>query len=430
VFGHLLDLRRDRIGFQHRAARAGDVVPMRLGLFRAVMISSPEVAYEVLVAQNDAFVKSQGLSIFARPLLGNGLLTSERDFHRKQRRMIAPVFVQKRIAGYAAAMVDRAQASAARMRARPRVDVAPEVMRATLEIVGKTLFDADVGFEASDVGAALTLAMENMIRSISSLVPIPPQVPSPGNRRARRAVGRLDRVVFGLIDERRKGAHEKEDLLSLLLAARDEDGSGMDDAQLRDEAMTIFLAGHETTANAVAWALYLLSRNPHVRDALEREVDTVLGKRPARYEDLRSLPFALQVLKEAMRLYPPAYVLGRRATREVDLLGYRVRKNDILIVNIAGIHRRAELFPEPDRFDPDRFIPEREKALPRYAYLPFGAGPRVCIGNHFALMEGQLLLATYAQHVRLDVEDPRDVGVEPLITLRPKGPLRARVTPR
>jgi cytochrome P450 len=194
--------------------------------------------------------------------------------------------------------------------------------------------------------------------------------------------------------------------------------------------MTIFLAGHETTANAVAWALYLLSRNPHVRDALEREVDTVLGGRRPRYEDLKSLPYSMQVLKESMRLFPPAYIVGRSATRDLDLLGYPVRKDDIVLVNVAGIHRRPDVFPDPGRFDPDRFTAEREKALPRYAYLPFGAGPRVCIGNHFALMEGQILLATYAQRVRLDLEDPCDVGMEPLVTLRPKGALRARVTPR
>jgi cytochrome P450 len=430
ITGHLLDMRNDRIAFHHRLARAGDITPLRLALFRVTVVSSGDLAHEVLVGQADSFVKSQGLSLFARPLLGNGLLTSERDFHKKQRRMMAPLFVQKRIATYADVMADRARASAERMRGGATVEITSEVMRTTLEIVGKTLFDAEVGFEASAVGEALTESMEQMMRSLTSFVPIPPAVPTLGNLRARRAVSRLDRTVYRLIDARRRSGEDRGDLLSLLLAARDEEGSSMDDAQVRDEAMTIFLAGHETTANAVAWALYLLARHPAIRAELEREVDHVLGKRAPTYDDLKSLPFTLQVLKEVMRLYPPAYVVGRRAIRPVSLLGYPIKKNGIVLVNIAGIHRRPDYFADPGRFDPNRFTPEREKALPRLAYMPFGAGPRICIGNHFALMEGQLLLATYAQHVRLDMEDDREVATEPMITLRPKGTLRARVTAR
>jgi cytochrome P450 len=327
-------------------------------------------------------------------------------------------------------MTERALASANRMRRAGTVEIGSEVMRTTLEIVGKTLFDAEMGAEASDIGEALTQSLHQMMRSLTSIIPMPPVVPTPGNLRARRAVARLDRTIYGLIEERRKSRTDRGDLVSLLLAAQDEDGSRMTDQQVRDEAMTVFLAGHETTANAVTWALYLLARHPEVRDELEREVDSVLGGRPPGWEDLKALPFTLQVLKEVMRLFPPAYVVARRATRPVDLSGYVVKKNDIVVVNIAGIHRRPDFFPDPERFDPSRFTPEREKALPRNAYLPFGAGARICIGNHFALMEGQLLLATYAQQLRLRLESDREVGVEPLITLRPKGSIRAWVTPR
>ena len=428
--GHLSQLRNDRVGMQHRVARMGDIANLRFGLFNVTMVSSPELAHEVLVAQADGFVKSQGLSLVAKPLLGNGLLTSEHDFHKKQRRMLAPLFIQKRIANYADVMAERSIASAERMCKSAEVNITSEVMRATLEIVGKTLFDAEVGFEASDIGEAITEAMEQMMRALTWLVPIPPAVPTLGNLRQRRAVERLDRTVFRLIEERRRSGEERGDLLSLLLAAQDEDGSRMDDKQVRDEAMTIFLAGHETTANAVAWAFYLLSRNPAVRDLLEREVDTVLGKRIPKYEDLKSLPFTLQVVKEVMRLYPPAYVVGRRAIRPLEIHGHTVKKNGIVLVNIAGIHRRPDIFENPETFDPSRFTTDGEKRIPRLGYMPFGAGPRICIGNHFALMEGQMMLAAYVQRVRLDLVGDREVEADPLITLRPKGALRARVTAR
>lgn len=431
ILGHLLAFRNDRIGFQHDLARRGDIARLRVGLFKVTMLSAPELAHELLVEHQDAFMKSPGLSLFARPLLGDGLLTSEGTAHKKQRRMMAPVFVQKNVAAYAEVMSERTLASAMRMREMSTVDIGAELARATLEIVGKTLFDSEVGFEASDIGEALTQAMEQMTRNITSIVPIPPQVPTPGNRRAKRSIERLDRTVMRLVEQRRQSGETRADVLSLLLAARDEDGSAMSDREIRDEAMTVFLAGHETTANAVTWALALLSRNPDVRERLFAEVDEILPKdTPFGLETLRKLPYALRVFKESMRLYPPAYVVGRRALRDVELTGLSIKKNDIVLVNIAGMHRRADLFPDPERFDPDRFLPEREKALPRLAYMPFGAGPRVCIGNQFALMEGQIMLATYARHVALDLDANLPFEVEPLVTLRPKGTLRATVHSR
>ena len=419
------------MGFQHDVARRGDIAKLRVGFFRVTMLSSPELAHELLVEHPDAFMKSPGLSLFARPLLGDGLLTSEGAVHKKQRRMMAPVFVQRNIAAYAEVMSQRALASAERMRAARTVDIGAELARATLEIVGKTLFDSEVGFEASDIGEALTQTMEQMNRSLTSVLPIPPQVPTPGNRRAKRSVERLDRTIMRLVEERRRSGETRKDVLSLLLAARDEDGSAMSDREIRDESMTIFIAGHETTANAVTWALALLSRNPDVRDRLFAEVDQALPRgQPFAFEALRKLPYTMRVFKEAMRLFPPAYILGRRALRDVELSGLSVKKGDIVLVNVAGIHRRADLFTDPERFDPDRFLPEREKALPRLAYMPFGAGPRVCIGNHFALMEGQILLATYAQDIALDLDPLQRFEADPLVTLRPKGAMVATVTPR
>jgi len=429
LLGHLPAFRGDRVRFFHEAAAKGDFARLRIGLFPITLVSSPELAHEILVTHPEAFVKSAGLAVFARPLLGDGLLTTEGAAHKKQRRMMAPVFVQKHIKAYAEGMAERALASAERMANAKTVRVAPELARTTLEIVGKTLFGAEVGFEATEIGDALTYAMEQMNRNITSVVPVPPQIPTPGNLRAKRAIERLDRTVMRLVAERRASGEARTDVLSLLLAARDEDGSAMSDREIRDEAMTIFLAGHETTANAVAWALALLARNPEARAKLEEEVAREVPKgTPVDAEVAKRLPYTLRVLKETMRLYPPAYILGRRALTDVTLPGLTLRKNRIVLVNIAGIQRRADLFPEPERFDPDRFLPERERSLPRLAYMPFGAGPRICIGNHFALLEGQILLATYARHVRLDIDPHDPLQADPLITLRPRGDLDATVT--
>ncbi|GAC1357274.1 MAG: cytochrome P450 [Polyangiales bacterium] len=434
VLGNLLEFREDRSRLAVRVAREfGDIARLRLGLIPVTMISSPDLVKELLVDKEDAFIKAPGLSYFARPLLGNGLLTSEQGFHRTQRRMIAPMFIHKRIGAYGQTMVERGEKIAARWRDGERLDVASEMMSLTLEIVGKTLFDAEVGAEAVEIGEALTAAMEHIIESLNSLVPIPRSWPTPRNRRNARAVARLDETIYRMIRERRASGEDRGDLLSMLLLARDDesaDAKGMDDRQVRDEAMTLFLAGHETTANALAWTWYLLARHPHAYARLLREVDEVLGGRAPTIEDLPRLPYTLQVFKEAMRLYPPAYVLGRMARREVTLGGHSIPRNGIVIVSVIGMQRRASWFPDPDAFDPERFSTENEKKIPRYAYLPFGAGPRVCIGNHFAMMEGQLLVATIAQRARFELAPGVRVEPEPLVTLRPRGGMPMRVRRR
>jgi cytochrome P450 len=432
ILGALLAFRRDRVGMLNVVnERYGSVVRARLGVFPLIISADADFCHEVLVERADAFMKGYGLSLFARPLLGNGLLSSEGAFHKRQRRMMAPAFVHKRIAEYAAVIAERSAAAERRWSEGDVIQVTDEMMRLTLEIVGKTLFDAEVAGEAREIGEALTLAMQHVIASLGSVVPIPPSVPTPGNLRNRRVIERLDRVIYGLIRERRAEGRDHGDFLSMLLAAQDEDdGSGMTDAQVRDEAMTIFLAGHETTANALAWTFYLLARHPDVRERVEAELE-VLGGRAPTLADLPRLPFSLQVFKESMRLFPPAYMVVRKALREVEIARWRVRKNDVVVVNITGMHRSRAYFVEPERFDPDRFAPAAEKAMPRHAYLPFGAGPRVCIGNHFALMEGHLALATLAQRIRLDpLPGSRRVEVEPLITLRPKGGMPMQVSKR
>jgi cytochrome P450 len=438
ALSHLREFRGDRTAMQIRVARSHPhIAAMRVGLFDSMLINAPAVVHEVLQTQADSFFKSLGLSIFLRPLLGDGLLTSERDFHTRQRRLIAPALSHKRIASYADTMAERAARMVAGWRDGDTFDGLEAMMRLTLEIVGKTLFDAEVSSDARVVGDALTEVMENTVANLGSIVPMPPMIPTRKNLASRRAQQKLDAIIYGLIAERRRRTDgpERGDLLSLLLAAQDEDGSRMSDKQVRDEAMTLFLAGHETTANALGWALYLLARHPDVRARAEAEAAPLVRRgKPLTMDDLKALPFNLAVLKETMRLYPPAYIIGRRALKDVVVPGERpgesvvIGKNKVVFINVLGIHRRPDLYPDPDRFDPTRFLGDREKELPRCAYLPFGAGPRVCIGNHFALMEGHLLLASIVGAARLDLLPGPVVRMDPLVTLRPRGGLQMRVT--
>jgi cytochrome P450 len=431
VTGNLGELARNRIELLTRLPEQyGDVARIDIGfLARAYVVSSPELAHETLVTHEGSFVKSLGLTLFGKPLLGEGLVSSQGDLHRRQRRMMAPAFMPKRIAAYAQTMASYADASVQRLGRADTVDLSREMMQLTFEIVGKTLFDADVSGDAKVVGDALTTAMETFTRQISSVIPLPPAVPSPSNLRAKKSIRRLDDLVYRIIRERRTSGVDAGDFLSMLLAARDEDGSGgMSDKQVRDEAMTILMAGHETVSTALSWTFYLLAKHPHVRARLEDEVDRVLGGSPPSLALLPKLPYAMQVFKEAMRVYPPVYMVLRRATREMTIGEVELRKNDLVIVNVIGMHRRAEYFPDPLRFDPDRFAPEAERVMTKHAYLPFGGGPRVCIGNHFALMEGQIVLAHLAQHMRFDLSPGHDeIGFEPLVTLRPKGGVHVRI---
>lgn len=429
LLGHLRAFRNDRAGMQLRIAREQpEIARLRVGFVPVVMIGSPALAHEQLAVKHASFVKSPGLAVFMRPLLGNGLLTSERHFHTKQRKLIAPAFAHKRIASYASTMAERSERFAASLADGKVFDLSEGILRLTLEIVGKTLFDAEVGSDADDVGDALTVAMECAMSQMSSLVPIPPFIPTATNRKSRRAVAQLDAILYRIIRARRVQGGDRGDLLSMLLATHDEDGGSMTDQQIRDESMTLFLAGHETTANALSWAFYLLAKNPAARARVEAEVDA-LGRVPS-YDDLKQLPYTLAVLKETMRLYPPAYILARRAVEDVVLGRHQIKKHSIVIVNILGIHRRPDLFPDPERFDPERFMGDAEKQLPRCGYMPFGAGPRICIGNHFALMEGHVVLASLVKRLRFDLVSDVPMELEPLVTLRPKGSMTMRVTVR
>jgi len=429
AIGRLLEFRNHRLHWQLRLqSEFGDICRVRLGPFPAVLISSAEYTQSVLVENAQHFVKSRGLRL-TRPLLGDGLLTSEHDFHRRQRKLISPGFQHRRVSTYGEIMAGYAEAAFSTWQDGETIDVAAAMMKLTLAIAGKTMFNADLEGEAVELGGALTVANRYAIDQVSSFLPLPIGWPTPRNLRARKAIARLNQTVYRVITERRASGTDPGDVLSMLLGAEEEgNGSKMNDVEVRDEVMTLFLAGHETTANALAWTFYLLSRNTEIYARLQREVDEALGGRTPTMQDLPRMPYAMQIFKEAMRLYPPGYILGRESTGEVDLGPYKLPAKTTLFINIYGMHHNAKYFPDPEKFDPDRFKPEQEKQLVRSSYIPFSGGPRICIGNQFALIEGHILLAALTQRVTFEATSGAVVEAEPLITLRPRGgvPLRVR----
>jgi cytochrome P450 len=386
----------------------------------------------VLVEHVYDFDKGAGMHKAFNPIIGNGLFISEGEFHRQQRKLLAPSFQPRHITSYADTMVAYSEQIQQRWREGMTVDIGQEMTHLTMSIVGKVLFNADVFTEADGLGAAMKTLFSFANYSMSHLFPIPLNWPVPRSRQARKALAVLDDRIQKMIEEARESGEERNDFLSVLLQSKDEDGHGMSDKQIRDEVMTLFGAGHETTATALTWVWYLLAQYPAIYDKVVEEVDTVLQGRVPTYADLAKLPYTLQVLKETMRLYPPAYAVSRAALHDMEIGGYPIHKGEVVIVSIYAIHRRADFFPDPEKFDPERFTLENEKQLPRYAYMPFGAGPRVCIGNHFALMEGHLLLATLAQRVRFTLVPGQHPLPDPTktITTRPDKDIKMLVSRR
>ncbi|MGH9943968.1 MAG: cytochrome P450 [Pyrinomonadaceae bacterium] len=430
-----LAFRRDPLSFLTRLARDyGDVAQFYIGPQQVFTLNHPNLVRDALVTHQDAFMKGRALQR-AKRLLGEGLLTSEGEHHRRQRRLAQPAFQRKRVESYGAVMVDYAERCAARWQPGAEVDIAHEMMRLTLAIVGKTLFDTDVESEADEVGEALTDIMELFQMLLLPYSEYLEKLPLPQMHRFRRARARLDAVIYRIIEERRRGGGDRGDLLSMLLLAQDEegDGRGMSDEQLRDEVMTIFLAGHETTANALAWTWYLLAQNPEVEAKLHAELDAVLeggGRRPPAVEDLPRLRYTEMVLSESMRLYPPAWTVGRLALKDFRAGEYLVPPGSLVLISQFVVHRDARFYPDPLRFDPERWTPEAKESRPPYAYFPFGGGPRRCVGEGFAWMEGVLLVASIARRWRMRLVPIHPVIPHPRITLRPKHGIRVRLESR
>lgn len=411
--------------FEGLVRQYGPLVHLRSSGEHLYLVTDPQHIRDILVTHQRKFKKSRGLER-SKPLLGEGLLTSEGEAHLRQRRLIQPAFHKERIAAYATVMTDYAARATARWKSGGTLDVAEEMMRLTLGIVGKTLFDADVESQARDVGAAMAAVMETFWLRMLPFADTIEKLPIPSLRRAKAARATLDRIVYGMIAERRRSPGDRGDLLSMLLMAQDEedDGRGMTDRQVRDEAMTLFLAGHETTANALAWTWYLLSQSPDVERRLHDELARVLGGRVPTMTDVPALGYVERVVTESMRLYPPAWMIGRRALEPYQIDEYTIPAGAILLVSPYLTQHDPKLFPDPERFDPDRWTPEFKAALPPFAYFPFGGGTRRCIGESFAWMELILVVATIAQRWRLRLVPGHPVVPQPVVTLRLKHGLK------
>ncbi len=418
----------------------GDLVYFRLAHVHTYLLGHPDLIREVLVTQSDKFEKAPLDKQILGKFLGNGLLTSDGDFHKRQRRLAQPAFHSKRIQNYAEVMVEYANQIMAGWRDNAVVDIAEEMMHLTMLIVSKTLFDADAVTGSGDTAVAISSAMHDF-QAISNRdyqrgFTLPNWLPTADNRLRNRAAAAFNQVMEQIIAERWQTAVNGQitdtgDLLSMLMLSVDEDGAVMDDRQLRDEVATLFAAGHETTSNALSWTWYLLAQHPEVEAKLHAELDSVLAGRQPTLADLPNLPYTLQIIKESMRLYPPAWILnGRIALEDVQLGGYTVPKGSTLFISPYVMHHLPQYFAEPEAFQPGRFTPEFEKSLPKYAYMPFGGGTRVCIGNSFAMMEAQLILAAVAQRFRLALATDKPVRYNAQITLTPVDGIQMRVVER
>ena len=383
---------------------------------------------EVLVTNARKYSKGRVLRA-NRHVFGEGLLTSEGDFWLRQRRLAQPAFHRVRIASYAGTMVEYTQRMLDGWRGGEERDAHQEMMRLTLQIVGKTLFDADVERDAQEVGKSLELLLEigaNFRRTIF----VPHWLPTPANLRVKREVAQIEKILYRIIGERRASGRDAGDLLSMLLSAQDEDGSRMTDRQLRDEAITLFLAGHETTASTLSWTWWLLAQNPAVEAKLHAELDAVLGDRAPSLDDLPKLAYTGHVITESLRLYPAAWGMARLAVEDHEIAGYPVRKGMGVAMAQWVVHRDPRWYDTPEEFRPERWEDDLLKQLPRFAYFPFGGGPRQCIGNAFALMEATLILAMIARKFRLRLVANHPVAPLASITLRPRHGVRVTLESR
>jgi cytochrome P450 len=421
--GVLTPFRKDPPGYLLRNARQyGDLVYLPLARQHGYLVNRPEWIRDILVTHQSNFVKSRMLER-AKVLLGEGLLTSEGEFHTRQRRLVQPAFHRDRMAHYGAEMVACAVRARDQWQPGMVIDIAAEMPRLTLAIVGRTLFSADVSSEADEIGRAMTEVFSLFDRLLLPFSELLQKLPLPSVRRFEKARATLDKLVYRLIAERRVSGRDAGDLLSMLLLAQDEDRGGMTDRQVRDEALTLLIAGHETTANALIWSWYLLSQNPEAGARMRAEVAQVLDGRPPTVDDMVKLRYTAGVFMEALRLFPPAWAIGRRAKNDYFIDEYTVPAGSILIMSPWVSHRDPRWFPEPEKFEPDRWNSAETEKLPKFAYFPFGGGARVCIGERFAWMEGVLVLATLAQRWRMQLVPGQKVEIRAVMTLRSRHPM-------
>lgn len=419
VVGHLPKIwRQGMLGMlQGMWERHGDLVELRLGPQRAYLAIDPKYLKHILLDNRDNYIKGDAYDPF-RLLVGNGLVTSNGDLWRRQRRLVQPSFQKDSMKVFVEKMVETSVEVLERWgedrSSLQRVDMAQEMMQLTMRVIGKTMFGVDLDDETDRSSKAFKDVMSYVIKQGNVPFRLPLWIPIPSNIRLRKALNTLDSIVYGIINARKADPGEHSDFLSMCLNATDkETGEGMSDEQVRDEVVTMFLAGHETTSNALTWTWYLLSQHPEVEARLHAELDEVLGGRLPTFEDLRRLPYTMMVLQESMRLYPPVWLLARNVANDDEINGFPIKAGSIMMFSSFLTHRHPEYWENPEQFDPERFRPEAIKARDNFAYLPFSLGPRLCMGKHFALYEGMLVLATLGQRYRC-LMDPYQKHVEML----------------
>jgi cytochrome P450 len=431
ILGSLLEFRRDLLGYYLEWARDyGDAVSLNLAGWQIVMLNNPDYAEYVLVRNHRNFIKFPRFFRHVDAIFGQGLLTSEGEFWHRQRRLAAPAFHSQRVAGYGDTMVHHTQRMLAGWRPGDVREVHTEMMEVTLRIAAKTLFDAEVNADVAELGQAFDALAHEIAKRVRRPWRIPDAIPTPGNIRYLRGVRRVDQLVNAIISERQRDNGDRGDLLSMLMLARDDEGKAMTQRQLRDEVITLLLAGHETTALALSWTWYLLAQHPQADAKLAAELRDVLGGRAPTASDLPRLRYTEQVVTEAMRIYPPAWTIGREALADCEIGGYHIPAGTTVIISPWVSHRNPRYFADPVAFRPERWDNGFADTLPRFAYIPFGGGPRICIGNRFAMMETILVLATVAQRFHLELQDDRPVVPLPSITLRPKDGIWVKLVSR
>lgn len=429
LLGHMSAFQKDSLGFLKHISRNGDVARFRLGPFRAYLVNHPDLIQHILVKEPLKFHKSLLAKVGGRKFLGDGLILSEGDFWQKQRKLMQPAFHYSRIQSYAQAMVAATDRLMNEWGASQTIEAEEAMLKVTLNIVNKTLFDADINEEAHRVYEAMRLFQEVLGAEVKSPSFFPDWVPTRHNKSRKAALRVLDEIVLGFISERKKSNRDRGDLLSMLLLARYDDGSPMSDQQIRNEAVTLFVAGHETTGLTLAWALYLISQHPEVEARLLDELRP-LSNQPPGANDLARLPYTEMVIKETMRLYPPAWQVSRSVVEPVQIGAAAFNKGDILFLSPYITQRDSRWWDQPDQFMPERFAPGNEDRLPRYAYFPFGGGPRICIGNTFAMMEARLVLARLLQRYQFRLVPGQVIEPQALVTLRAKNGVKLAATRR
>jgi cytochrome P450 len=430
IGGHFRQFRKNPLEFLTHLASLGDVTTFRMGKMPVFLVTHPDLVRDILVVNAHKFIKGRALQR-AKSLLGEGLLTNEKESHLRQRRLAQPAFHRARIAVYAKAMIDYGEKMSGVWVDGEERDISKEMMSLTLWIVGKTLFSANVEDDAENVGEVMTTLIEMFDFLVLPFSEYLEKLPLPHSKKLRNARKKLDEIIYGFIAERRKSGDDKGDLLSMLLLSTDEDGTQMTDKQVRDECLTIFLAGHETTANALTWTWYLLSQHPEIEAKFHAELDAVLGNRKATPEDYPNLKFTEQILAESMRLYPPAWTVGRMAEQEHELDGCKIVKGSLILTPMYVMHRDKRFWSNADEFKPERWETQSVKeASNKFIYFPFGGGVRRCIGEQFAWMEGVLLLATLGKKWKLTLNPEQKIVPQPMITLRSKYGMKMKIEKR